>query len=301
MTANDIPDEGHFQNPVPAAPVDENTWVLLPRRSGFFSQLWGALSRWKLTFYLMQLTILTVYQKAILSWLWLIIRPFIMAIGATFVIRDVIGVDSGDIPYPLFVLASLPGLILFQRGMAWCTRGLDRNTRIIQVLNCPRLPVYWSTIAPAAVEAFVVVICFFLAVGYYYFHDGVLYIKLTIDLWLIIPSALALLLIIKGVCLFTSILQLYAMDVWFTLRYVIPIAMFSAPALYPLSAVPEAYREAALLNPISAPFLGIRYALFGMDAAGADYIFYSLGIGVILNILGLMFFLRWEAYLVDAS
>ncbi len=94
-----------------------STWRISPRAtnvSGYFAELW----RYRRLFpFFAAHSVKQVYSAAIFGWGWLLIRPFIMALMASKVVGDILGVSTAPIPYVLFVLVSLSIWLLFQTSI----------------------------------------------------------------------------------------------------------------------------------------------------------------------------------------
>lgn len=259
---------------------------------------------WRVRFligHLVKQMLLTAYQRTILGVLWLFIRPFVMVVGYTFVFRDMLGVETGSVPYPVFVLCGLVGWLFFQRGLAWTTRGMYKNRPIIRRFYFPRILVYLCAFSPAVVESAIVLVCLLGTIAFYGLVLGVVAVQPGWNL-LYVPLVLVwLAAAVSAITLFTSVLYMYAKDAWFILRYAIILMLFATPVLYPLDAVPANVQEWMLYNPLSSIFISLRAAVFGTAWPPMDALLSSLGAIGLLNALGFWFFIRWEATALDET
>jgi len=280
------------------APV-ESDWEIASGPHSVAQGLSGIWSQRRLIPLLAKLSVKMAYQKAFFGMAWLFARPFIMALGATVVFRDALNIQTGVLPYPLFFLASLAVWIVFQRGIAWCTRGPNRYARIVTRYPVSRLMIVAICITPALVEGGTVFVCFLLAIGIYWMVDGVLFLEVSWKLLAIFPIFIFVMLLIWSITLFTGLWFIKVRDIWYAMRYGLTGLMFASPIYYPLSAVPAAYRDAMLLNPITSAVMAYRWALFGGDqpnlsALSAHIIFVGLVV-----IAGLRYFERKNGSVFD--
>ena len=69
------------------------------------------------------------------------LRP-VLAVGpAAFVFGGLLGVSSGDVPYPLFFLISQAAWELFSLTALWGTRSIELGRRVLRKMYVPRLHV----------------------------------------------------------------------------------------------------------------------------------------------------------------
>ena len=75
--------------------------------------------------------------------------------------------------------------------------------------------------------------------------------------------------------------------------------MYATPIVYPASLFPENLRPYLGLNPMAGVVEGFRWALLNRGGAPGPEIFVSLGVAVLLCILGAYFFKRIERTFAD--
>ena len=274
-------------------------WLIRPHRTNPWHQLKEIWRSRSVFAYLLRHTILTAYQRTILGLLWLFIRPFVIVVASTFVFREMLGVRTGDVPYPVFVLCGLFGWLLFQRGLAWTTRGMYKIRRLLRQFYFPRLLGFVASYGPAWIESGIVLICFLLSVLFYSVYFNTHAVVFGWRLLLIGPIILWIMLAVSAISLFTSVLHMYAKDAWFILRYSFIVMMLATPVFYPVSSLPDNLQDLMLYNPLSAIFVSLRAVFFGTDWAPQWSLFISLGVIGFMNIIGTWFFLRWEASALD--
>lgn len=280
--------------------AESRAWERGPRRPGVLAQLRAFFRHWHVFLFLVRYNIKNAYQRAILGVLWLFIRPLVMVVGATLLVRDILGIGTDmAVPYPLFVLCGISAFILFSRGTAWQTRLLYKLRRIMTACYIPRLVHYYSSLAPALVEFLVVFFCFMLGLGWFAFSTGELYLGGPAQLLMAVPSLMLLVLWSQVITLITSVLQLYAKDTWLTLRYVMPALMLITPIFYPVAELPIQFQPYLFFNPLAAPVLMYQWALLDLGTAPWNPFFLSFVAACLCYVGSLKFFVYWEGQALD--
>ena len=83
------------------------------------------------------------------------------------------------------------------------------------------------------------------------------------------------------------------------LAFGIQLAMYATPVVYPLSEIPERFSWLAYANPMCAPIEFFRIAFYGAGNLALSMILTSIGMTVVLTLLGLILFTRNERNFVD--
>jgi lipopolysaccharide transport system permease protein len=115
------------------------------------------------------------------------------------------------------------------------------------------------------------------------------YLPLLVLLMMAVPA---------GIGLWFSSLAIRYRDVKFAMPFVIRMLIYSAPILYPISAIPEQYRVFYSLNPIVGVIEGYRAALLGMPMPW-EYILPGSLVALLVLIFGAIYFRRMERVFVD--
>lgn len=281
--------------------TSDQKWIVRPHRESLWHNFKEIVRRRHLIALLARQQIYRVYQKAILGVVWLAIRPLVMVIGATVLVRDILGVSTDPVPYQVYILGSFAPWILFQRGMTWTTKSLPSFKRLMRQFYFPRLILHMTNMSPAFVESGVVGICFLIGLGFFWVTTGTLSLTFGWHSLFLLPCLVLILLLVFGVSAFTSVLNTMARDTWYTLRYILGIWMILTPIFYPLSAIPEKYHLYLLLNPMAPLIMGVRWALFQAEAV--PWTFFWIAVAVIMTIAacGAWFFVKWEAWALDRA
>ena len=277
----------------------DKVWIIRPHRGtliGYLVEVWRYR---RLLPFLLLYSMKTVYSSAILGIGWLCIRPVIMAVTATIVVKGVLGVSTAPVPYLLFVLTSLSIWLMFQRGMAWGTKSIQRTGRIIKAFYFPRILAHVTAIAPVFVEFGIIFVSatvaaiYFSATGQYTINIG----------WHSFAAPLAIgmaMLLLIGITSITSPLNNMARDVWYTMRYLMGPWSLITPVYYPRSALPEPWREYMLLNPMTPIVELYRWALLQSNEPMRWDALALSGLVILVTLVsGLLFFIKWEPKSLD--
>lgn len=274
--------------------------VIGPRQPGLIERIgefwrYRAMTRVFGTFMLQKL-----YKRTWLGWLWIPIRP-LMAIGpSAFVFGGLLGVSSGDVPYPLFFLVSMAAWELFVLTALWGTRSLELGRRVLRKMYVPRLTCLFGSLVPSGVIFFVYVVIAVIAFAIFAVADGRLYVEVGPNSFAILAGIGLLIAIALSLASITSVYGAQARDVRFGLGYVLTFWMFVSPVIYPMSEVPDAYRTLTSLNPASAPIELFRIGIFGEGTVPETALISCFAFILVVGSYGLWFFNRSEAASLDA-
>jgi lipopolysaccharide transport system permease protein len=234
------------------------------------------------------------YARTWLGPIWLLLRPVSMIATQVLVFGVIASVETGGRPYLITLMTGFIAWTLFAASAYWATRSLELNRSALARLSVARLAILLAASWPALVDVIIVSGLFGLVVGYYALADGTTYLALG-PATLGTLAALGLLLAFGlSVGLWLAVPAMKARDVRFTLAIALSLLMFATPVAYPLSAVPDALRPVAELNPLSFPVLLARDGLLG---SGELPLRSAASTGVVLVLLaagGLWVFLRAE-------
>jgi len=272
----------------------EPDWRVRARPESIWGQVRDSWRHRRLFPFFLFNAIRSAYQAAILGTGWLIIRPFIMAMIAVVVMRDMLGVSTAPIPYLLYVLVGFSLWIVFQRGMAWGTRSFQRNKALLSRFTFPPLLIHISALGPGLTEGTVVFTIATITAVVYMMIDPAFRIMLGWHTLAVIPAGLLALLLVIGVTSFTSVLNNMARDVWYTLRFVLMVWTFATPVYYPRSAVPAPYDEYMLYNPMTPIVELYRWGLFHTEPMRWDALAIAVGVIAVLLLFGLWVFAKLE-------
>lgn len=202
-----------------------------------------------------------------------------------------IKIDTGNIPYPVFVLPGIISWQFFSYLIGNSSGALINAEYLITKLYFPRITLILSKILPGLVD---------LAAGLVLFFILFLIFGLKLQLtWLyILPIFLFLLITGLAIGLWTSILSLYIRDLSQIIIQITNFLIFVTPVFYPGTIVPDKFRLILYLNPIAGIIEYSRAAFFNSPLPDNGYLI-GFGIILLLFISAIFIFKRLEKKITD--
>ena len=77
------------------------------------------------------------YKQSYFGLLWAVLKPLMLMLIFT-VVRSFVGIETGDIPYPILTFAALLPWILFQESCSEGISSVTSNTALIKKIYFPR-------------------------------------------------------------------------------------------------------------------------------------------------------------------
>jgi len=171
------------------------------------------------------------YKQAYLGVGWAVIKPLTLMLIFS-LLRSIVGIDTGDVPYAVLTFAALLPWLLFQEAASEGVNSVVGNAHLIKKIYFPREVFPLTAVVTKVVE---------FAINYA--------VLLAMMAWYgIFPSAQALwvpLLVLYAVLIALTIafvgaaLNVYYRDVSAALPLALNLAMYASPVIYPLTLVQE--------------------------------------------------------------
>lgn len=232
------------------------------------------------------------YKQAALGTSWAIVQPLVQVGVFTVLFGILAGVPSGDVPYPLFALVALLPWNLFAKIVSEGSASLVANQNIITKLYFPRIYLVIASGASALIDALVTVVLLIALMAFY----GIAPTAATL---LVAPVLLGVLLVSYGVAALLAALNARWRDIQHAVPFLIQIGLFVTPVLYQHSFVPERWRWLLALNPMTGFIETLRAATLGLPVPDASVLWLSFGIALLMIVVGVWYFRRTEAIIVD--
>lgn len=237
------------------------------------------------------------FKQTILGPLWLFITPLITSLMYAFVFGNIANISTDGVPKILFYLVSTAAWTLFSSSITGCAETFTANASVMSKVYFPRLVMPISTILSSIMQfglQMIPVLFFYL----YYLATG----AITTDpmQWLLIPGCLIHMgLIGLGFGIIVSALTTRYRDLAVLVRFGVSLWMYATPVVYPLSAIPDAFRQLMLLNPVTVPMELLRQALWQHSAVGLGDIALSWAVTIPVLIAGIILFNHVERVFAD--
>lgn len=198
------------------------------------------------------------YKQAYLGLAWAVLKPVALMTIFT-VVRSFVGIDSGDLPYPVLVFTALTLWIFFQESASDGVGSVVGNTALVRKIYFPREVFPLTSVATKLVELGIGFVILALLMAWY----GIAPTPQVAWVPLIVAYiALAALTI----SLFGAALNVYYRDIGQALPVLLSLAMFLSPVIYPLTLV----RQRLLEQQAAGEWSNTLYTLYTLNPlAGA--------------------------------
>lgn len=183
------------------------------------------------------------YKQAIFGVAWALLQPLGLLGVFTLLVARAVEVPSGDVPYSAFALSTLIPWLFLQNSVSIGAQALLLDSVLVRKVYFPREAPIVGAVCAASVE-------FCVGMGLFLVLGPLLGARVGWTVLLALPLFAVLAVLAIGVSCGLGALNVYYRDVRHILPFAIQLWMFASPVIYPLSAVPPAWREPyAILNP----------------------------------------------------
>ncbi|HKT47364.1 MAG TPA: ABC transporter permease [Candidatus Acidoferrales bacterium] len=234
------------------------------------------------------------YKQAAFGAAWAIIQPLATMIIFSFFFSRVAKVPSGGLPYSLFCYSALVPWVYFASTLSQAGNSLVGNSSLITKIYFPRV------LLPAA-SAFGGLLDF--CVGSSFLAVLMLYYRIA-PTWHLIFWPLAVLgmvIVSLGISLLLAAMNVRYRDVKHVIPFMIQLGLFITPVLYPANAdfLPPKLRLILAFNPLSGVMEAFRATLFPHQNPDFRLMGLSLGIALLVLLIGSIYFRRAERTFAD--
>lgn len=232
------------------------------------------------------------YKQSLFGILWILIQPIATCIVFTFVFGHLVRIDSGDIPYPVFVFSGLLLWQFFSRNLSEGVSSLVANSAFINKVYFPRIGIPLIGIFSSAIDFALSLLVLFVLMLWYGVEFKIQMLALPIILAVTIFLSFSLALI------FSPLNAIYR-DVGLMMGYGTQFLMYLSPVIYPVTFVPEQYHWLYDFNPVATLLNSSRWALIGAPLPSIQSIGILLTFIAICFMLGRKIFRNLEPTIVD--
>jgi len=239
----------------------------------------------------------SVYKQTILGPLWHIVRPLMTTGIFTIVFSRMAGLSTDGTPPFLFYMVGNIAWAYFASSLDNTAKTFVSNSALLGKVYFHRLVIPVSLVFSNLIAfgiQFSILIVTMIIYALAGTHLAVTPAVLLMPLLLVLLAGYAL-----GAGIIICAMTTRYRDLSYLVTFGVQLLMYVTPVIYPVSAVPERYRWAVLLNPLAPIFEGFRLGLLGAGTLS----FWALamsGVGmVVLLATGLMLFTRVERTFMD--
>jgi len=244
------------------------------------------------------------YKQAFLGLGWAVVKPFTLMLVFVLV-RSFIGIDSGEIPYPLLTFAALMPWTLFQESTADGVNSIVSNYALIRKIYFPREVFPIASVASKVVEFAINSLMLGMLMAWYGFAPAwtVLWVPLLV-LYTVMVSL--------SVVFIAAALNVYYRDIAQMLPAALSLLLYASPIIYPLQLVRDRLltQEAAgpmsdalyfvyLLNPLAGIIDAFQRTVLNAQAPDPTTMLPALVLVLAALPFSYAYFKRAEAYFAD--
>ncbi|MGQ9858775.1 MAG: ABC transporter permease [Thermodesulfobacteriota bacterium] len=258
-----------------------------------FKQIWDYR---QLLYFLAWRDVKVRYKQTLLGVLWVVLQPLVTVVVFSLIFGKLLKVPSGDLPYPLFVLAALLPWNYFASTLNRCSTSLLGNSNLITKVYFPRVVIPLSASLSGLVDFCVAFLTLLGLIAYFGMWPGITVLLLPAFMSMAFFTAF-------GFGLWLSALNVRFRDVNYLVPFLVQIWMYATPIVYGSNLIPERFSWVMALNPMTAVVEGFRWSLFGGHSADVTLQGFLFLVPVIITVVtilsGALFFRSTERTFAD--
>lgn len=231
------------------------------------------------------------YKQTVLGAAWAVLRPLLTMLIFSVVFGRLAKMPSDGVPYPVFVYAALLPWTFFAAAISSSGQSLVGSAHLVSKVYFPRLIIPLSSIGAGLVDLLISTVIMLLLMLWYGVGWTTNLLAAPLLLVAVIFTAL-------GVGTLLSALTVAYRDFTHITPFMVQIWMYVTPVVFPISLVPEKWRWALYLNPMTGLVEGFRSAFLGQpfDLSGIGL---SFAMALLIFLLGVAYFEKVERRFAD--
>jgi ABC-2 type transport system permease protein len=237
------------------------------------------------------------YKSSVLGFFWSLLNPFLMMVVFTIVFSRILRFNIPN--YPAFLMAGFMPWLFLATSLSQSVNSVVGSGSLLAKVYFPREVLPLSTVLSNLVNfvlALVPLAIFLTALG----------IRPGWGLVLLPVVILVQTLLVSGLALLLSALNVKVRDLGVILEVVLMAWFYLTPVFYSMSQVvqwvPSGYLRVYMLNPMTGIILAYRWCLLGRHLPGVtirDHACLAAGVSVLVFVLGLVVFGRLKKRFVE--
>ena len=235
---------------------------------------------------------------------WAILQPAFQIAMFSLVFGRLAQIDSDGVPYAAFSLATIIAWTYFSNALTAATESLVGNANMISKVYFPRIILPLSA-ASAALFDFAIAFTFaFVVLLLFGFVPNAGIIILPLLIALMFTTAF-------GIGMWTTALAIQYRDVKHAMTFLVQLAMYASPVIYPASKLPETYtlpgglviwpQTIYAINPMVGVLEGFRSALLGTREMPYGWIAIGIVSATLITLSGMVYFRSREKLFADVA
>lgn len=241
----------------------------------------------------------TVYKQTILGPLWYIVQPLVTTVMWGFVFGNLAKIPTDGIPQTLFYFSGTMLWGYFNVCIMTASETFAANSGLFGKIYFPRLVMPISKVFSNMISLVIQFATMCVIQANFLIHG----IKVFPSFWALLFPLIILWLAAFGTgfgMIISSLTTKYR-DLRQVLGFGMNLWMYATPIVYPLSRVPEQYKWAFYINPLTAPIELFRSVFFGAGSASPMLVVSSIATSALVVIVGLSLFTHNERTFIDVA
>lgn len=225
-------------------------------------------------------------QSTVLGFIWTLLYPLLLFLILFALFRQRLGADIPN--FAVYLLIGIVHWNMFSTATNKAVNSLVSRRDMVVSMNFPRELIVFGDVGAVLISSaleFLVLIVFAAVMG----------APLSLA-WLLVPVVFAIQsVLVMAASLIVAALQVFVGDIERIWSLLIRIGFFAVPIFYSLSIVSDPWSRAVILaNPLTHNMIASRELMLEGRLPPLGGLGYSLGVAVVLLILGLTLFRRAE-------
>jgi lipopolysaccharide transport system permease protein len=193
------------------------------------------------------------YKQAYLGIAWAIIKPITLMLIFTLV-KSFVGIESGDIPYPILVFAALMPWTFFQESTSEGVTSVVGNTALIKKIYFPREIFPITSVLTKLVE---------LGINFVILGGLMVWYQMMPSVYILwVPLIIAYTILAALTIAFVgAAINVYYRDVGAALPVLLSLLMYASPVIYPLQLV----KDKLLVQQAAGEWSDALYTLYTLN------------------------------------
>lgn len=193
------------------------------------------------------------YKQAYLGITWAIIKPVTLMLIFTLV-RSFVGIDSGNIPYPILTFAALMPWTFFQESVSDGVNSVVGNTHLIKKIYFPREIFPITSVITKLVE---------LGINFVILAGLMVWYQMLPSIYILwVPLIIAYTVLASLTISFVgAAINVYYRDVGAALPVLLSLLMYTSPVIYPLQLV----KDKLLVHQAAGEWSNTFYTLYTLN------------------------------------
>jgi len=238
------------------------------------------------------------YKQTVLGPAWHVIQPLITTLVFTIVFGKIARIPTDGAPPFLFYMLGTMVWGYFAGVFGATSSTFTNNANLFGKVYFPRLAVPVATLFSRLIGLAIHLTFFLLFLAWYLYQGS----SVRPNVWILATPLLLLMMamLALGMGVIVSAFTTRYRDLAVVVGFGTQLLMFATPIVYPLSAVPPAYRDWMALNPMTPIVEAFRYAFLGTGSFDLPMLAISAATISVLLFVGVLIFTRIERNFMDS-